>query len=261
MFKSRFKAAALLGSAATLAYATLYGTEAFGGMAFHTIYVIAPNQACVRYPVACLQQHAVELREIAKKASDQAFDLMFEQDQRNAELKEAAAAVAANTELLNSGRDAYARCAKDGLNIQWKGRMYSSLAELKAQLQFLYEDEKPILDAAFERQRQYAQQSEDNIRENAKLRARVDAELRLMPARIDAERHKVLRADFDRLVASIDQFSVVANQQIKATSQALKLRTTQELTESEPVNTAPVVSVTPRPRNPDFENFLAGGKK
>jgi hypothetical protein len=175
-----------------------------------------------------------------------------------ADLKVAEAAVAAVVEQLNSGREVY-QCAKEGQNVRWLGQVWA-LPELKIELQFLYEDQKPILETALDQHRKFAQQAQENIRENAKLKAQVDAELRLFPARLDAERHKVLRANFDHVVAGINQLAS-ANQQFQSTSAALKLRTSRELMESEPANAPHAEPPAARPRNPDFENFLNSGSR
>jgi hypothetical protein len=249
--------ALLLATTAGFTYAVINGTDAspLKNGAIRMLAVVAPETACPFDRVLCLRRQESELREISKKTGDQAFDLLFERDKRSSELKAAEAAVAANAALLNAGRDVYARCA-EASTIKWKGALYSP-AEFKAQLQFLYEDEKPMLEGAVDREKKFAEQLEESIRENAKLRARVATELTLMPARIDAERHKVLAASFEHLVASIDQFTTTAKQQIKAA--AVKMRTTKELLEAEPSKGEPTAQPKSRARNPDFERFMSGG--
>jgi hypothetical protein len=106
------------------------------------------------------------------------------------------------------------------------------------------------------KQGRFSEQLEEDLKANGTLRAKVHAELLLMPARVDAARRAALTADFDRIVGEISQLEGSADRQIKATS--LKLRITSELIKAE----RPKVEVAEPPkaqsRNPDFERFLSG---
>jgi hypothetical protein len=253
------KSAALLAGAAGFTYALLNGTAAspIRSGAIQMLSRVAPETACQLDTVLCLQRHEAELREIGKNAADQGFELLSERDKRSAELKAAETAVSDNARLLSTARDLYVWCAMNGQVVDWKGARYSP-AEFKGQVQLLWE-EKAILEAARDRQRRFSEQLEDDLRANGTLRAKVHAELSLMPARIDQAHRAVLTADFDRVIGEISQLEGSADRQIKDTS--LKLRTTSELIKAEPPKAEAGEPPRPQSRNPDFESFLSGAPR
>ncbi len=250
------KSTVLLAAAAGFTYAVVNRTAAspirIG--ALEMLSWVAPETACRLDTVLCLQRHEAELRQIGRNAADQGFELLSERDKRSAELEAAETAVTDNARLLSTARDLYVRCAMNGQMVDWKGARYSP-AEFKGQVQLLWE-EKAILEAARDRQRRFAEQLGEDLTANGTLRAKIHAEVLLMPARIDAARRAALTADFDRIVGEIGQLEGSADRQIKATS--LKLRITSELIKAE----RPKVEVAEPPkaqsRNPDFERFLSG---
>jgi hypothetical protein len=252
------KSRALLAGATALAYAFVSdGTSAspLRSGALRMLSVVAPETACRLDAVLCFQRHGDELRELRKNAADQGGALLFERDKRSAELKSAELALSDNARLLAAARDMYARCAMNGRAVEWKGVRYTP-AEFKDQVQLLWE-EKAILEAARDRQRGFSQQLENAFKENGKLRARIGAELSLMPARIDAARRAALTADVDRIIGEIDQLVGSADRQIKEIN--VKLRTTAELVKAEPPKAEADESSTGRATDPDFESFLSGG--
>jgi hypothetical protein len=256
---SVFKTAALLAGAAGFTYALLNGTAAspFRSGALEILSRVAPETACQFDIPLCLQRHEAELREIGKNAADQGFELLSERDKRSAELKAAELAVSDNARLLNTARDLYVRCAVNGQMVDWFGARYSP-TEFKSQVQILWE-EKAILEAARDRQKRFSEQLEENLTANGTLRAKVHAELSLMPARIYFARRTALTADFDRVIGEISQLEGSAHRQIKDTS--LKLRTTSELIKAEPQKAEAGEPSRAQSRNPDFENFLSGAPR
>jgi len=256
MLKFTLKSTVLLVAAAGFTYAQASGSAAFPirSGALHMLSLLAPETACQLDTVICLQRHEAELREIGRNVADQGFELLFERDKRSAELKAAETAVSDNSRLLSAARDLYVRCAMNGQTVDWKGARYSP-TEFKGQVQLLWE-EKAILEATRDRQRRFSEQSEEDLTANGTLRAKVHAELSLMPARIDAARRAALTADFDRIIGEINQLEGSADRQIKETG--LKLRTTSELIKAERPKAEVAEPPKPRSRNPDFESFLSG---
>jgi hypothetical protein len=258
MIKPMMKFIIPLPLATAFAYALVGGTAAspirIG--ALQMLSLVAPETACRLDTVLCLQRHEAELREIGKAAADQGFELLSEREKRAAELKAAEAAVSDNARLLGVARDLYLRCAMSGQMVDWKGARYSP-AEFKGQVQLLWE-EKAILEQTRDRQRRFSEQLEEDLKANGTLRAKFQAELSLMPARIDAARNAAPAADFNRVIGEINQLEGSADRQIRDTS--LKLRTTSELIKAEPPKAEAAEPAKPS-RNPDFENFLNGAPR
>lgn len=259
MLKCALKFITLLAIATGFAYALVSGTAAspIRSGALQMLSLVAPQTACRLDTVLCLQRHEAQLREIGKNAADQGFELLSERNNRSAELKAAETAVSDNARLLGTARDLYVRCAMNGQTVDWKGAHYSP-AEFKGQVQLLWE-EKAILEAARDRQRRFSEQLEEDFKSNGMLRAKVYAELLLMPARIDAARRAALRAEFDRIIGEINQLVESADHQIRETS--LKLRTTSELIKAEPPKADVAEPLKAQSRNPDFESFLSGAPR
>jgi len=259
MIKSILRPAVLLAAAAGFTHALVSGTAAspIRSGALQVLSLVAPETACRLDTVLCLQRHEAELREIGKDAADQGFELLSQRDKRSAELRAAETAVSDNARFLSTARDLYLRCAMNGQTVDWKGARYSP-AEFNGQVQLLW-DEKAILEAARDRQRRFSEQLEEDFKANATLRAKVYAELSLMPARIDAVRRAALRADFDRIIGAINQLAQSADRQIRETS--LKLRTTSDLIKAEPPRAEVAEPPKPQSRNPDLESFLSGASR
>jgi hypothetical protein len=256
MFMSTLKSAALLAGAAGFTYVLLSGTAA-SPVRSGALQILS-RVACQLDTVLCLQRHEAELREIARNAADQAFELLSERERRSGELRAAESAVSDNARLLGIARDLYVRCAMNGQAVDWKGARYSP-AEFKGQVQLLWE-EKAMLEAARDRQRKFSEQLEEDLRANGTLRAKVHVELSLMPARIDAARRAALTADFDHVIGEISQLEGAADRQLKGTG--LKLRTTLELIKAEPPPEAGAAEPSrPQSHNPDFESFLTGAPR
>jgi hypothetical protein len=251
------KSTALLVGAAVLTYACVSGTSAspLRSGALRMLSAVAPKTACGFDTVLCLQRHEEELREVGKNAADQGVALLVERDKRLADLKSAELAVQDNARLLAVARDIYARYSVYGRMVDWRGARYTP-AEFKDQVQLLLE-EKTILEAARDRQKKFSEQLEEGFKENGKLRAKIRAELSLMPARIDVARRAALTADVDRIIGEIDELAGAADRHIKEMS--LTLRTTSELVKIEPPKGE--VDEAPKSRLPGayFENFLSGG--
>jgi hypothetical protein len=256
MLKSVLKFTVLLAAAGGFTYALVGGTAAspIRNGALQMLFLVAPETACRLDTVLCLQRHEAELREIGKHAADQGFELLSERDKRSAELGAAETAVSDNARLLTTARDLYVRCAMNGQVVDWKGARYSP-AEFKGQVKLLWE-EKAILEAARDRQRGFSEQLGEDLTANGMLRAKVHAEVLLMPARIDAARRAALTADFDRIIGEINQLEGSADRQIKEIS--LKLRTTSELIKADPPKAEVAEPPRPQSRDPDFERFLSG---
>jgi hypothetical protein len=256
----KLKSIFLLGTAVAITYAVATGTIAspIREVAIRTLAWVTPNQACELDKVLCLKQREEDLREVAKRADAQRFDLLFERDRRAAELRDAEATVADNRTILNEARELYQRCAQTSQTIVWRGARYTT-AEFKAQIQGLWE-EKSNLESVLEAKRKFVQELEEAFLDNARLRAKVSGELSLMPARIDTARRVILATDFDRVVSHINALAGSADRQIRELN--FKLRTTPELLKTEPPKAEPAEPVEPpKARNSDFENFLNGSPR
>jgi hypothetical protein len=252
---SILKPAAILAGAAGITYALTTGPAAslVRSGAPEMLSWVNAQIACRFDAVLCLQWHEADLRKIAKRAADQGYALLSERDRRSAELKAAETAVSDNARLLSEARDRYRQCSMNGQPVDWKGARYSP-AEFKAQVQLLWE-EKAILEQTRDRHRRFSEQLEKDLKANGTLRTQLDAELSLMPARIDEARREALRSDFHRVLGEINQIEGSADRQIRDTN--LKLRTTSELIKAEPPKGEAAESLKTL-RNPDFENFLNG---